>query len=387
MIIQAIKYGEVNTARLPKQYQEVEWIGVSGTQYIDTGIIPAVGTTIEMELAFTASASTYQLNGSGPDAPHMGISGTGYWHALSTSGVPCVMNQKYALQLVCATKSTFYVNGAVAISNISFTFHSSGTEYNFCIGIWSKAQPTANNCLYEKIYSTKITHNGSLVRDLVPCYRKADGAIGLYDIVNDGFYGNAGTGTFTKGADVGGGGSSGESLEFTYSGNYTDNRVNGVGTVRLNTSGTLTVTSGTATVSAYILGGGGGAVHCVVYGDDNYGGTGGGGGQQVVEVELTEGSYEIVVGTGGIGRNSGGGNYSAGNGGNTVAFGQTSTGGGGAIMEYFASPSGGTGGSPNGKAGGRITSANGTGGSPNGGGVTSSTAQNGGAGYVELTFS
>lgn len=38
--------------------------------------------------------------------------------------------------------------------------------------------------------------------DLVPCYRKADTVIGFYDVVNDVFYTNEGTGTFVKGPDV-----------------------------------------------------------------------------------------------------------------------------------------------------------------------------------------
>ena len=44
-----------------------------------------------------------------------------------------------------------------------------------------------------------------LVRDFIPCYRISDGVIGLYDKVSGKFYTNAGTGTFTKGADVGSG--------------------------------------------------------------------------------------------------------------------------------------------------------------------------------------
>lgn len=44
--------------------------------------------------------------------------------------------------------------------------------------------------------------NGALVRNMVPCYRKSDGEIGMYDLVNRVFYTNAGTGSFGKGADV-----------------------------------------------------------------------------------------------------------------------------------------------------------------------------------------
>lgn len=40
------------------------------------------------------------------------------------------------------------------------------------------------------------------VRNFIPCYRKSDNVIGLYDLVNDVFYTNNGTGIFLKGADV-----------------------------------------------------------------------------------------------------------------------------------------------------------------------------------------
>lgn len=38
--------------------------------------------------------------------------------------------------------------------------------------------------------------------DLVPCYRKIDYIIGMYDIIGERFYINEGTGSFTKGQNV-----------------------------------------------------------------------------------------------------------------------------------------------------------------------------------------
>lgn len=49
-----------------------------------------------------------------------------------------------------------------------------------------------------KLYYCKIWDNGSLVRNFVPC-KNTSGILGLYDIVNNVFYTNAGTGTFTAG--------------------------------------------------------------------------------------------------------------------------------------------------------------------------------------------
>ena len=37
---------------------------------------------------------------------------------------------------------------------------------------------------------------------LIPCYRKADNVVGVYDVINNAFYTNQGSGTFTAGPDV-----------------------------------------------------------------------------------------------------------------------------------------------------------------------------------------
>ena len=54
-----------------------------------------------------------------------------------------------------------------------------------------------------KLYSLKIYgHNNSLIANFIPCYRKADNEIGLYNIVTEEFRPNGNAGTFLKGPDV-----------------------------------------------------------------------------------------------------------------------------------------------------------------------------------------
>ena len=53
-----------------------------------------------------------------------------------------------------------------------------------------------------RCYYFKIWDNGTLIRDLIPAKRISDGVTGLYDIVNDKFYTNAGSGTFTAGPNM-----------------------------------------------------------------------------------------------------------------------------------------------------------------------------------------
>lgn len=52
------------------------------------------------------------------------------------------------------------------------------------------------------LYDFEIYENGNLLKKYIPCYRKSDDVIGLYEVVNGEFKTNAGTGVFTKGPDV-----------------------------------------------------------------------------------------------------------------------------------------------------------------------------------------
>ena len=177
-----------------------------------------------------------------------------------------------------------------------------------------------------------------------------------------------------------------EPFAFTYSGDFTDNRVDGVGTVRLNTSGTLTVTGKAVTVSVTIVGAGGGAAY---FSPAEWAAGGGSGGIQTKTITLKPGVYDIVIGTGGAGIqiDFGSAVTVGGTGGNTTAFDETCTGGKGGDISG-AEPIGGTGGVPNGTSGKGVKSTtSASGGSPNGGAVVKEVPQNGGDGYVEITFS
>ena len=55
---------------------------------------------------------------------------------------------------------------------------------------------------YCKLYSCRIIKDGAVVRNFVPCIRKSDGKVGLYDLVTDTFFVNQGTGEFIAGPTV-----------------------------------------------------------------------------------------------------------------------------------------------------------------------------------------
>lgn len=389
MIIQATPYGKLSTARLPKEYQEVEYIQSSGTQYINEEFRPS-GENIRIltDYMYPSSPNGKTLFGAQTSATTFPIT---FYHTSATVGSFYVGSSHNIISYTVATGVRYlldcHANDGVFTADLNgnkqTATYSGSLVKTLDLFMFTNNGQQGAQTIASRLYARQIWDNDEIARDYVPCYRKSDGVVGLYDLVNGVFYTNAGTGTFTKGADVGGSGSSGELLEFTYSGSFVDERdANGIGDVTLNTSGTLTVLSGKATVSVYILAGGGGGITSY---DDYASVSGGGGGNQTVEVELAPGTYEIIIGTGGAGHTTMFGGLYAGNGGNTTAFGKTSTGGGGA--ETYSAFRPGSGGSPNGGNGsvGKFSS----GGSPNGGASngTTAAANNGGDGLVRITFS
>ena len=77
--------------------------------------------------------------------------------------------------------------------------YSSLNAYIFCYNYLGNASLHSKIKLYElKTWDM----SGKLSRHYIPCYRKSDNVIGMYDLVNDTFYTNKGTGVFLKGQDI-----------------------------------------------------------------------------------------------------------------------------------------------------------------------------------------
>jgi len=217
-------------SRLPAEYQEVEYIESTGTQYIDTGYVPK--STTKWELVFqtiTGSADLSCRNGrhGGGDGERFSI-GAASINSLSFTSSTNSMSVHIGSAFETTVSFTQNIGKTsrdfpYALIKKKVTIDASNMTYDMNDGEWSGTisatltlanqshlylfarsltDGTFDGCGTQNIYSHKIWENGVKVQDFVPCYRKADGVIGMYDIVNDVFYQNAGTGTFTKGADV-----------------------------------------------------------------------------------------------------------------------------------------------------------------------------------------
>lgn len=179
---------------LPKEYQQVEFIESTGTQWIDTEVIPTITTEIESTIQFTNTASgrfgSYDSNGRFyfGVVSYKWVCGIGgpnnYYHNLGTADT-----NKHTHKL---NSTGYYIDGVVlkqvAVASITITSSITWKAVNYI--------PSA------KIYSFKIREGITLIRDLIPCYRKADNVAGMYDIISGQFFTNKGTSKFIVGKNI-----------------------------------------------------------------------------------------------------------------------------------------------------------------------------------------
>lgn len=198
-----MRKGETHSAptipRLPKGYTELAYIKSTGTQWIDSGVVATQSIGFEIDFStenavstsghgtifgvYTASQNRYEF-GTYPDT-----SGGKFLYGGTINNPHLVSGRRIQISFLNNVLTT--PNGSENISTQTFN-----TGKTFAI-LGRKGE---NNGVLElsktDIYALKFYDNGTLIRDFVPCI-KDDGEVGLYDLVNHQFYGNAGTGTFT----------------------------------------------------------------------------------------------------------------------------------------------------------------------------------------------
>lgn len=200
---------------LPSAYQEVEWVqgnlitGSSGA-YIDLGFafdtaatiyIDYVNSNVGGSYVFGAAENSGALRCMITDAGNVsfyGSKGTSYIVAAFSGNTVGPHSYEYHLEegnlkvvdLLTGTTKSMASQGAYTMTNNLYLFTQ---NYN----------GNARFAGYTKI--SKFSYydkDNVLICNLVPCYRKSDGVIGMYDTARNIFLTNAGSSNFNKGADV-----------------------------------------------------------------------------------------------------------------------------------------------------------------------------------------
>lgn len=217
----------------PDTYRELEYIKSTGTQYIVTDFILNYTDKLVFDTKFS-----YEVRAD-TDSSRKNHSFFGYWGTGPGLGYHTVVLDNNVDQSSSYDTMTFYIGfpwtedlgNANRIDNADVTTRQLLTV-NRPTSYWGTAYcavdheitvlppnsgcpifacqldyrnpmiaPFARRDMY--LYSFKVyDSNNALTHDLIPVERERDGAAGLYDRVENKFYGNLGTGEFVKGGYV-----------------------------------------------------------------------------------------------------------------------------------------------------------------------------------------
>ncbi len=205
-----INYGEgkellIVNRDLPAEYTQVEYIQSTGGQNINTGFIPNQDTSLELGVncyrAITSDIWFYGARKAYGNSEYSLLYRTGKLFRIdygnrvvdfpSTLDTPTFFSIKQ-------NKNKVTINGITTSADAN-NFTCPVSLYLLTVNIDGTPQTAS---LAAQIYYCKIYDDGKLVRDFVPCYRNSDKKPGLYDLVNDVFYTNAGATDFTYGEEI-----------------------------------------------------------------------------------------------------------------------------------------------------------------------------------------
>lgn len=179
------------------EYNVVEYVESTGTQYIDTGLIMEKSTTMRMEISaqLTSNGNWAGVNGYMQHQASLGGGSKGLF-VVDYNGNTHIENVYFNNTLKYTQDWTSAYSGAknkvavIGMGNAENTWWTNISANRYAqVGKW---------------YYIKVYRSGTLVRDYVPCVRNSDGVAGLYDKVENKFYTNSGTGSFGSGATTGG---------------------------------------------------------------------------------------------------------------------------------------------------------------------------------------
>lgn len=205
----------VTNVRLPAEYQEVEYLeNTSEGAYINTGAVPSLSGT-KFHIKYQMLSGSY-LFGCGRN-PRLACAMRPYsiQFYIGSDGSPSVVNYTLAGIFSKVVAFSGYLTGSETGRYLDITVDGTTSRFippdgaisgsfsdslPFYLFAWQYGDTLRTG--RGRIWGFSMEVGGNLIRDMVPCYRKADNVPGFYDLVSGSFSTNAGTSSFVTGADV-----------------------------------------------------------------------------------------------------------------------------------------------------------------------------------------
>lgn len=186
---------------------EIEYLESTGTQYIETGIIPDADTGMKMVADSPINTADVYIAGLRNTNENtrwcIGWSRNSQWYGgyVTTSGASGVHDEPVEVTLNFGNTKTFTVGG-----DYSYNLPTLGFEPAYNIRLFGSAGVVASyTSASVKIRSAQISQDTSIVRDYIPVrftneLGQPEGA--MYDRVSGALHRNQGTGEFVRGDDL-----------------------------------------------------------------------------------------------------------------------------------------------------------------------------------------
>lgn len=189
---------------LPEGYTQVDYIESHGEEYIDTGVNADSNLRVVIDMQYTDISTDNSTNfGAITDVPNI------RYHFMCQIAAFRFYTNNEGITLINKDTNRHLFDLNVPNNKViidSKEFEKISTPFNTNLNFWlfGRNSNSSNLIFYNKskLYKSKMYVSEVLVRDYVPCYRNSDNVLGLFDLVNDVFYTNDGTGAFTYGSVV-----------------------------------------------------------------------------------------------------------------------------------------------------------------------------------------
>lgn len=202
-----------NNSPIPQEYQLVEYLQGTGVQYFEIlNYIDLSNVQINAKIEITALSNPIPFGsrlGSTVNMFFVNFSNNndGHWQLNYGSAryidnnVTTVLNNIYNIELKKASTTIFRYKisdaNSTYVHDFSLDINRINNFHFLLFAFYNINTPACAKC---KIYNFEIKDLDIDIK-LYPVYRKADNKPGMYDIVNNVFYTNQGTGEFTVGPD------------------------------------------------------------------------------------------------------------------------------------------------------------------------------------------
>lgn len=183
---------EVAAAKLPKEYQRLQWIESNGKQFLYLGTLPTTGVEMEIsvgQMSTTANAiQTIFSQGQNAwnNTYHMNLRKTTYWNSAAWQyGTTDNLVGTYKAGddiRISVTSERVVIDNGTSVQTFDKGMTPSDGPFYLLANTRADLLPASL-----KLYGCTIKENGVVIHDFVPCVRTSDQRPGVFDLVTNDF--------------------------------------------------------------------------------------------------------------------------------------------------------------------------------------------------------